>query len=39
MNWIKLGKKELEYYGDLLIMADTGLHSQVFPLLMMQKIK
>jgi cyclopropane fatty-acyl-phospholipid synthase-like methyltransferase len=30
MTWIKLGKKELEYYDDLLIMADTGLHSQIF---------
>jgi SAM-dependent methyltransferase len=30
MNWLKLGKKELEYYDGLLIMADTGLHSQVF---------
>ncbi|HPC90289.1 MAG TPA: hypothetical protein PLN19_02335 [Methanothrix sp.] len=30
MNWILFGAKKLEYYDGLLIMADTGLHYQVF---------
>jgi SAM-dependent methyltransferase len=39
MTWIKLGKKDLEYYDGLLIMADTGLHSQVFSVVIDAKNK
>ncbi len=30
MIWTKFGAKQLEYYDGLLIMADTGLHKQIF---------
>ncbi|MFZ3148024.1 MAG: methyltransferase domain-containing protein [Methanothrix sp.] len=33
MKWFQVGDKNLEYYDDLLIMADTGLHDQVASLL------
>lgn len=39
MTWIKFGAKQLEYYDGLLIMADTGLHAQVFSIVIDVKNK
>jgi SAM-dependent methyltransferase len=33
LEWLKLGPKKLEHYDGLLIMADSGLHIQVFSLI------
>ena len=33
MEWLKFGPKKLEHYDGLLIMADSGLHIQVFSLI------